>query len=95
MLRRSASVIYLPYLACPWRAGQKVKGQHRFLSELSSLLLTCHVPLTMRMASQATDGLLNVTLLIQRWQLFLLPPLTSHCSPEINGPHAAVTCYQF
>lgn len=43
----------------------------------------------------AADDLLNVTLLIQFWQLLLLPPLTSHCFPEIKGPHPAVTRYQF
>lgn len=46
MLRRSASVMCVQERACPWRAGQKAKGPHWFLSDLSGFLLTCCVPCT-------------------------------------------------
>lgn len=64
-------MIYLHYHACPWRDAQKVKGQHRFLSDLSNILLIFHVPLYYTGHNQR-DDLFNVTLLIQFMATFLL-----------------------
>lgn len=64
---------------------QKVKGQHRFLSDLSSLLLTCCVPCTLRVGQQMTFEY-NLLILLGT---FLLPPLTS---PPLSRNKWATCC---